>query len=421
MAKIERVIGRRVWDSRGRPAVEAEIWASGDISARAIAPSSARVPQDAAQELRDGGKAFEGFGVSKAVGNFATGIEPALIGLDVRDQEAIDRRLIALDGRPDKSRLGVNVILSVSLACAKAGAKANDVALWEHVARGRKAGPMPSPVVELFSGERPGLAHAGVDIRSIALLPVDAPDFATGLDWASEIIRAARGFIAASQGGPGISDMGSLSLDANSADEALEFAVRAIERAGLSPGEDMALSVDVGGNGIGRNGRYLIGREATVLATHDMIQRALRWLRRYPIHVLTDPLAEDDLAGIAHLTELAGKGVAMSGADVLISNPARIAACAKIAAFNAVELRLSDQGTLTEFGEAVAAARQAGFSITLRAEAGEGASGDLAHFALAFGVDRLAAGGLARAERIAIWNQALTLAEQAPPKVSPPV
>ena len=413
MANIERVIGRQVWDSRGRPAVEAEIWASGDITARALAPTPARPQAAAAKALYDGGKTFEGFGVSQAVQKFENEIEPALAGLDVRDQEAIDRRLIALDGRPDKSRLGVNAILSVSLACIKAGAKANEVALWEHVARGRKITKALVPVVELFRIESSGLAHAGLDVRAISLLPLDAPDFTTALDWASEAVRVSRGILSASQSGLGLTSMGSQALDADSAEEALALAIRAIERAGLQPGEDMALAVDAGANGFGRAGRYLIGREATALPTGDMISRVLGWLRRYPIHSLTDPLAEDDLAGIAHLTEVAGKGITIAGGDVLISNPARIAACAKSGAFNAVELRLSDQGTLTELGEAVEAARAAGFSITITAEAGEGASGVLAHLALAYGADWLAAGGLAGGERISIWNEALRLSEHA--------
>ena len=412
MPLIEHVIGRRVWDSRGWPAVEAEVVARNGVTGRAIAPSASSSHPAGMRELRDGGAAFEGLGVTRAVAGIAGDIAQALTGLDVRDQDTIDRRLIALDGTPDKSRLGANAILAVSMAVAEAGAKAADLALWEYLARGKLPGCFPSPVVDLFSGGDAGTEHGGPDFNSIRLAPVEAPDFATGLEWARETMRAATMLLKGADSAVGLSEMGGLAVRFETADEALALGVRAIERAGLQPGEDLALILDIGANRFGRGGRYLIAREAVTLPTGQMIQRALGLLRRYPITGLIDPLAQDDLAGVVHLTEAAGSNVSIIGGDVLISNTARIAAAAKIAAFNAVELRLTDCGTLTELRESVAAARTAGFEVGLRAEAGFGTSGALAHVALGLGAGTLAPGGLARGERIAVWNEALRLAGQ---------
>lgn len=409
MAKIENVIGRRVWDSQGCPAVEAEIHVSGGVTARAIAPMPDDHPIAAAQPVFDGGAAFGGHGVMRAVAAISGELSGAITGIDVCDQDAIDRRMIARDGMPLKSRLGVNAILAVSLAAAKAAANVMDVALWEQIARGKPPGTFPTPQVDLISAESAAAGHQGVDFLSLRVSAQDAPDLATALDWAAEVSRAAAGMLQGADADLGLSATGGRRVRFETADEALSLAVRAIERAGLQPGEDMGLVLEVGANRFGRGGRYLIAREAVALTTSGMIERSLGILRRYPISMLIDPLAEDDLGGVVHLTELAGQGIRIAGAGVLISNPVRIAAAAKIGAFNAVEIRLSDCGTLTEAREAIDAARSAGFGVTFRAEDRLAGGGDLAHIALGLGASSLAAGGVAGGERIAIWNEALRL------------
>ena len=405
MARIERVRGRRVWDSRGRPGIEAEITLERGIVARAIAPSPNRWHEAAAKPLYDCGAAFAGLDVSDAVAAINEDIGSLLDGLDARDQSAIDRRLIA-----HAAQCGCNAVLAVSIAVAKAGAQSCQLALWRHMGGDTQA-CLPRPAVELLSGAQTGLAHEGSELSSLTLLALGAGDFATALDWACEVTRAASVLLGDRTASGSTGTTGGLTGNFDSADDAIELAVRAIERAGFHPGEDIALALDIAANRFGRGGRYLIGREGSVITTSGMIERSLRRLSRYPIASLTDPLAEDDLAGIAHLTSAAGSQVIVAGGEVLISSPARIEACAKLGAFNAVELRLSDHATLTEMREAVRAAQSAGFKIIVRGEDGEDNGDLLVHLAVAFGAEHLSAGGLGRGERSAIWNGALRLSE----------
>ena len=405
MARIEHVRGRRVWDSRGRPAIEAEITLERGIVARAVAPSPSRWHAAGPKPLYDGGAAFAGLDVSKAVTAIDEEISALLDGLDARDQSVIDRRLIAHD-----APFGCNAILAVSIAVAKAGAQAAQLPLWRHIGADGQA-RLPRPTVELLSGVQGNLVHEGSELSSLILLFPGADDVATALDWASEVTAAAAVLLGDRTAGGSTGTTGSLIANFDSADEALELAVRAIERAGFQAGEDIALGLDIAAQRFGRGGRYLIGREGVVITTAGMIERSLRRLNRYPVISLTDPLAEDDLAGIAHLTSAAGAQVIVSGGEVLMSSPARIEACAKLGAFNAIELRLSDHATLTEMREAVGTARSAGFKIIMRGQDSDDNGGLLAHLAIAFGAEYLSPGGLGRGERTAIWNEALRLCE----------
>lgn len=404
MARIEHVRGRRVWDSRGRPAIEAEITLERGIVTRAVAPSPSRWHAAGPKPLYDGGAAFAGLDVSKAVAAINEQVGALLDGLDARDQSAIDRRLIA-----HAAPFGCNAILAVSIAVAKAGGQAAQLPLWRHIAGGQAR--LPRPAVELLSGAHAGLAHEGSELNSLTLMFAGADDVATALDWACAVAAAAAVLLGDRTAGGSTGTTGSLIANFDSADEGLELAVRAIERAGFQPGEDIALGLDIAAQRFGRGGRYLIGREGMVITTAGMIERSLRRLSRYPVMSLTDPLAEDDLAGIAHLTSAAGAQVVVSGGEVLMSSPARIEACAKLGAFNAIELRLSDHATLTEMREAVSAARSAGFKIIMRGQDSDDNGGLLAHLAIAFGAEYLSAGGLGRGERTAIWNEALRLCE----------
>ncbi len=412
MARIERVLGRRVWDSRGRPAIEAEIRLEGGTVARAIAPSPMRWHPAGPKPLYDGGAAFAGLDVSKAVAAINEEIGALIDGLDAQDQSAIDRRLIAHAGP-----YGCNAILAVSIAVAKAGAQAAQLPLWRHIGGDGQA-PALRPTVELLSGVQGSLAHEGSELSSLTLLFPGADDFATALEWACEVTRAAASLLGDKTAGGSTGVTGSLIANFDSADEGLDLAVRAIERAGFHPGEDIALGLDIAAQRFGRGGRYLIGREGVVITTAGMIERSLRRLSRYPIISLVDPLAEDDLAGIAHLTAAAGAQVNVTGSEVLISSPPRIEACAKLGAFNAIELRLSDHATLTEMREAVRAARLAGFKIVMRGQDSEDNGGLLAHLAIAFGAEYLSAGGLGRGERSIIWNEALRLSEALGPGIA---
>ena len=326
MARIEHVRGRRVWDSCGRPAIEAEITLERGIAARAIAPSPGRWHPAAAKPLYDGGAAFAGLDVSKSVAAINEEIGALLDGLDAREQSAIDRRLIA-----HAVPLGCNAILAVSIAVAKAGAQAAQLPLWRHIGGGAPA-LLPRPAVELLSGAAGERAHEGSELSSLTLLSAGTVDFATALDWACEVTRAAALLLGDRSEVGSTGSAGSLIANFDSADEALELAMRAIGRAGFHAGEDIALGLDIAAQRLGRGGRYLIGREGVVITTAGMIERSLRRLSRYPIIGLTDPLAEDDLAGIAHLTSAAGAQVTVAGGDVLISSPARIEACAKLGA-----------------------------------------------------------------------------------------
>ncbi len=411
-ARIERVKGRRVWDSRGRPTVEVEVAIHGGARGRAIAPAGASTGSGEAVDLRDGGAAFGGLDVARAVGGVDAEIGSALRGMDAADQEAIDRRLIELDGTPGKQRLGGNALIATSMAVAHAAAAADGVPLWKHLARGNRPGALPLPEIQIFGGG----AHAArrLDVQDFMVIAVGAEDYGTALDWTAEVYRAAGKLLAASDRIAGVADEGGFWPMFETNEEALDLLVNAIERAGFTPGEDVAISLDIAATQLGRGGQYALAREGRRLTSEDMIAMLLGWLRKYPIVAIEDPLAEDDSAGIAAFTRAAGASVEVVGDDFICTDPRRIAAAADIGACNTALIKPNQIGTLTETKAALDAARAAGWNAIVSARSGETEDVTIVHLAVGWGIEQLKVGSFTRSERMAKWNEGLRLADELP-------
>jgi enolase len=407
---IERVFGRRVWDSRGRPTIEVEVHLAQGVTGRAIAPAGASKGSGEAVERRDGGARLGGLDVSGAVAGVNHEIADCLRGRDVFDQAAIDAALIALDGTPDKARLGGNALVAASMAVAHAAAGAAGQPLWRYLA-GDADRVMPLPEIQIFGGG----AHAGrrVDIQDFMVIAVGAADYGQALEQSAEVYRAAGELMAEAGPRQGVADEGGFWPAFATNEQALEMLVRAIERAGYRPGEDMAISLDIAASDFGRKGRYALGLESKELDTEAMIALLLAWSRRFPIVAIEDPLAEDDPAGFARFTAHA-RGLAVVGDDLLVTSAARIKSAITIAACNAALIKPNQIGTLTEAKAAFDAARTANWATIVSARSGETEDVTIVHLAVGWGAPMLKVGSFARSERMAKWNEGLRIAESLP-------
>ena len=405
---ISSVRARRVWDSRARPTVEVEVGLAGGARGRAIAPAGASRGSGEAVDLRDGGEAFGGHGVERAVASANGEIAAALTGLEACDQEGADRSLIALDGTEDKSRLGGNALVAASMAVAHAAADAQEIPLWRYLA-GDAPPVMPLPEIQIFGGG----AHAArrVDIQDFMVVAVGASEYAEALDWTAEIYRAAGEIVAERGVMSGTADEGGHwpAFDGN--EHALETLVAAIERAGLVPGEQAAISLDVAASEFGGKGRYRLARDGKTLDTDGMCDLLGRWVERFPIVSIEDPLAEDDFDGLAAFTRAFGARVQIVGDDALVSDAVRVRQAAAAGACNAVLLKPNQAGTLTECRAAREAAGEAGYGAVVSARSGETEDVTVVHLALGWGVKQLKVGSIAHGERTAKWNEGLRIAE----------
>ena len=411
MSAIRSVTGRRVWDSRARPTVEVEVALAGGARGRAIAPAGASRGSAEAVDLRDGGAAFGGWDVTRAVAAVEGEIAAALAGLDADDQEAADRRLVDIDGTADKSRLGGNALVAASMAVAHAAAADAGMPLWRHLA-GDAEPVMPLPEIQIFGGG----AHAAgrVDIQDFMAIATGAPDYARALDWTAEIYRAAGEIMAEAGARAGTADEGGHwpAFDGNEA--ALETLVRAIERAGLVPGDEVGISLDVAASEFGAGGRYRLARDGRELDTDGMCDLLGGWIARFPVVSVEDPLAEDDFAGLAAFTRAFGDRVQVIGDDALVSSADRVRRAARAGACNAVLLKPNQAGTLSECRAALAAAREAGYGAVVSARSGETEDVTVVHLALGWGVRQLKVGSIAHGERTAKWNEGLRIAGTLP-------
>ncbi|MGP1395227.1 MAG: phosphopyruvate hydratase [Inquilinaceae bacterium] len=404
---IAAVKGRRVWDSRGRPTVEAEIRLAGGATGRAMAPAGASMGSGEAVDLRDGGASCGGYDVRGAVGHVGSEIAAALTGLDATDQNAIDRVLIDLDGTPNKARLGANACLAVSLAVLHAAAAARGLPLYRHLG-GDGAVTLPLPEIQIFGGG----AHAGgrVDIQDFLVVCPTARSFAEALDRTEAVYRAAGTLLDETGRRYGVADEGGYWPSFATNEEALETLVRAIEKAGLTPGDDVAIALDVAASEFGRDGRYRLALENRALDRDGMIALLLGWVERYPIVSIEDPLAEDDPQGFAALTR-AAPGLQIIGDDLLVTDAARIRRAVEEGAGTAVLIKPNQRGTVTETLAAWTAARDVGFDGIVSARSGETEDVSIVHLAVGWGVPQLKVGAFARSERMAKWNEALRIEE----------
>ena len=407
-SEIAAVHGRRVWDSRGWPTVEAEIVLAGGAIGRAIAPAGASSGSGEALDLRDNDAAFGGWDVTRAVTNVNGEIALRLRGLDASDQAAVDSTLVALDGTPNKSRLGANATVAVSMAVAHAAAAAVGVPLY-HALGGEGATLLPLPQIQIFGGG----VHAGrrVDIQDFLVVCPSAANFAEALDCTAKVYRTAGALMAEAGTLAGVADEGGFWPAFASNEEALATLVRAIERAGFRPGEEVAIALDVAASEFGRGGRYQLALEERELGTEEMIALLAGWLARYPIVSIEDPLAEDDAAGFVAFTRAVGATVQVVGDDFLVTDAARVREAAAAGAANAVLLKPNQRGTLSETLAAWQAAQAAGFGGVISARSGETEDITIVHLAIGWGVGQLKVGSFARSERMAKWNEALRIEE----------
>jgi enolase len=407
-AAIARVHGRRVWDSRGRPTVEAEVYLAGGAIGRAIAPAGASTGSGEALDRRDGGEAFGGLDVRKAVAAVGGEIARALWGQDASDQAQIDAALIALDGTPGKARLGGNAIIATSMAVLHAAACAAGQPLWRHLAAGRPV-RMPVPEIQIFGGG----AHAAgrVDVQDFMVTCPSAGSFAEALDRTAEVYRAA-GRIMADRGLlQGVADEGGFWPAFSSNEEALDRLVEAIERAGFTPGGEVAISLDIAASSFGAAGRYNLSRDGRELDTDGLIDMLGRWLERYPIISIEDPVAEDDPEGFRAFTAAFGDRVQVIGDDFLVTSADRVRRAAAAGSCNAVLIKPNQAGTITETLAALRAGQEAGFGTIVSARSGETEDVTIAHLAVGWDAGQFKVGSFSRSERMAKWNEMLRIEE----------
>lgn len=407
--EIVAVRGRRVWDSRGRPTIEAEIRLSGGAMGRAIAPAGASKGSGEAVDKRDGGEAFGGLDVRQAVASVNGEISQCLVGRDARDQSGADEAMIALDGTANKGRLGGNALVAVSMALAHAAAACEGLPLWRYLSAGRDRFAMPLPEIQVFGGG----AHAGrrVDIQDFMVTAVGAGTYEQSLEWAAEVYRVAGTLMSDAGLLYGVADEGGYWPVFDTNEQALGFLVRSIEKAGYRPGEQVAIALDVAASDFGRAGRYQLAADGTTADSDALSELLLGWLARYPIVSIEDPLGEDDEAGIAKFTAAAGDRVEIVADDFICTSAARIRSAAAAGACNTALIKPNQAGTLTEAKAALDAATEAGWGAIVSARSGETEDVTIVHLAIGWGLKRLKVGSFARSERMAKWNEGLRIAE----------
>ena len=401
---ISKIRGRRVWDSRGRPTVEAEVHLACGARGRAIAPAGASRGVREAVDLRDA----DGLGVRAAVASVNGPIAAALAGMDASGQEALDRALIALDGTPNKARLGANATVAVSLAALHAAAQAQGLPLFRYLAQGRPV-RLPLPEIQIFGGG----AHAGrrIDIQDLMVMALSAQSFDEALEMTARVYHAAGELMRDAGKLHGVADEGGWWPEFASNEEAIETLVRAIARAGFVPGDEVAISLDIAASEFGGGGLYRLGLDGKSLDSDAMCELVLGWLARYPIVSVEDPLAEDDRKGMMRFTAAAGERVQIIGDDYLTTSAERVQAAIADRACNAVLLKPNQCGTVTETRAALDLAQAAGWGCIVSARSGETEDLSIVHLATGWDAGQLKVGSFARSERMAKWNEALRIEE----------
>jgi enolase len=405
------VSARQIFDSRGRPTVEAEVTLAGGASGRASVPSGASRGAAEAAELRDGDPGrFSGLGVSKAVAGVRTEIRSAVLGRDGLDQRGLDALLRRLDGTPRLTRLGGNAVLAVSIAAARAGAAAVGQPLWRRLGElsgGSTAASMPMPMVNILSG---GLhASGGMDVQDFLIIPVGAESFSEALEWALRVRAAAAEICEQRSITTLLADEGGLAPGFVDGDQALELMVRAIELAGLRPGHDAAIALDIASSSlIDAQGRYAFPRAEVAMTAPEMVALLGDWAARWPIVSIEDGLGEEDWSHWPELTRGLGQ-LQLVGDDLFATQADRIARGARKGAANAVLIKINQNGTLSGTFEAIAAARAAGFATVISARSGETEDTFIADLAVGIGGGQIKIGSVRGGERMAKYNQLLRL------------
>jgi len=408
MSQIETVHARQILDSRGNPTVEVELRLRSGAAGRAAVPSGASTGEFEATELRDGGEAYGGKGVSQAVENVNGEIAEAIKGRDATDQAGLDRALIDLDGTPNKARLGANAILGVSLAAAHAAAAEEGLPLWRYLG-GDAAHVLPVPMMNVLNGG----AHADnkVDFQEFMVVPLGAPSFREGLRIGAEVFHALKKTLAGRGLGTAVGDEGGFAPDLGSNEEALQMLIAGIEAAGYAPGDDVAIALDPATSEVFDGGAYVLEHEGRSLSSDEMAAYWADLAGRYPIVSLEDGMDEEDWDGWRTLTERIGEHVQLVGDDLFVTNTERLRRGIESGVANSILVKVNQIGTLTETLDAIRTAREAGYSAVMSHRSGETEDVTIADLAVATGCGQIKTGAPSRSDRVAKYNQLLRIEE----------
>jgi enolase len=409
VSEIERVHARQILDSRGNPTVEVEIGLRSGAHGHAAVPSGASTGEFEATELRDGGPGWEGKGVTRAVTNVNGEIAAAVCGTDAADQQALDTALIALDGTPNKSRLGANAILGVSLAAAHAQAAEEGLALWRYLG-GEAARVLPVPMMNVLNGG----AHAdnAVDFQEFMIVPCGAPTFSECLRMGAEVFHALKRTLHERGLGTAVGDEGGFAPDLGSNEDALRMLVAGIEAAGYEPGAEVAIALDPATSELYSDGSYVLEHEGRTLSADELASYWAELAARYPIVSIEDGMDEQDWDGWATLTDRLGAGMQLVGDDLFVTNTKRLARGIELGVANSILIKVNQIGTLSETLDAIAMAREAGYTAVMSHRSGETEDVTIADLAVATGCGQIKTGAPSRSDRVAKYNQLLRIEEQ---------
>ena len=409
MSSIARVRARQILDSRGNPTVEVDVQLGSGAHGRAAVPSGASTGEFEATELRDGGDRWQGKGVTRAVANVDGEIAQAVTGMDAADQKGLDGALIALDGTPNKSRLGANAILGVSLAAAQAQAAEEGLALWRYIG-GERARVLPVPMMNVLNGG----VHADnrVDFQEFMIVPCGAPTFSECLRMGAEVFHALKRTLHERGLGTAVGDEGGFAPDLDSNEQALEILIAGIQAAGLKPGEDVAIALDPAASELYRDGAYVLEHEGRTLSAGELSDYWADLVERYPIVSIEDGMDEEDWDGWRTLTERLGDAVQLVGDDVFVTNTERLKRGIDGGVANSILIKVNQIGTLSETLEAIAMAREAGYTAVMSHRSGETEDVTIADLAVATGCGQIKTGAPSRSDRVAKYNQLLRIEEQ---------
>jgi enolase len=413
MSAIIDIHARQILDSRGNPTVEVDVTLESGATGRAAVPSGASTGAHEAVELRDGDKSkYGGKGVLKAVEAVNGEIFDAVSGLDAAGQLHIDRTMIDLDGTPNKARLGANAILGVSLAVAKAAAQEADLPLYRYIG-GTQAATLPVPMMNIINGG----AHADnpIDFQEFMVLPWAAPSCAEAIRWGAEVFHALRTQLKAAGHNTNVGDEGGFAPNIASAEKALEFIMKAIEKAGFKPGDEIALGLDTASTEFFKDGKYVMEGEGKTLDSDGMVKLYADLVSKFPIVSIEDGMAEDDWKGWKALTDAIGKKVQLVGDDLFVTNPKRLADGIQKGVANAILVKVNQIGSLSETLEAVEMAHKAGYRAVISHRSGETEDSTIADIAVATNAGQIKTGSLSRSDRNAKYNQLIRIEEQLGP------
>lgn len=410
MTIINEVRAREILDSRGNPTVEVDVILEDGTVGRAAVPAGASTGTYEAVELRDQDPhRYLGRGVQKAVENVNNTIAPEVVGLDALDQAAIDRLLTALDGQPNKGRLGANAILGVSLAVAKAASKALGISLYRYLG-GTNARYLPVPLMNVINGGRH--ADNNLDVQEFMLVPAGAPSFAEALRWGTEVFHSLKALLREKGLNTAVGDEGGFAPDLGSNEEALGLLVQAVEKAGYQPGKDVFLALDVAASELYREGKYYFAGEGVQRTSGELIDYYARLLEAYPIISIEDGLAEDDWEGWREMTARLGQRVQLVGDDLFVTNTEKLSRGIAAGVANAILIKVNQIGTLTETLEAIEMAKRAGYAAVVSHRSGETEDTTIADLAVAANTGQIKTGAPSRSERVAKYNQLLRIEEE---------